>query len=128
LVEVVKIMRKMPDQCPVCEGREFHLIKTRCANCGTQIEGEFELPKLATLSQEHLDFVETFLRCRGNIKEVERELGISYPTVRRRLDNVIRALGYPTEEAGLQRRDILEALEQKKMTPEEAVEALKGLS
>ena len=121
-------MRKMPDQCPVCDSREFHLLKIQCAECGTQIQGEFELPKLAALSQEHLDFVETFLRCRGNIKEVERELGISYPTVRRRLDNVIRALGFPTEETGLQRRDILEALEQKKMTPEEAVEALKGLS
>jgi hypothetical protein len=121
-------MRKMPEQCPVCENREFRLVKTQCTECGTLIEGEFELPQLAMLSQEHLNFVETFLRCRGNIKEVERELGISYPTVRRRLDNVIRALGYPTEDGGLQRRDILEALEQKKMTPEEAVEALKGLS
>ena len=121
-------MRKMLHKCPVCDAHEFQLIKLACENCGTRIEGDFQLPKLATLSGEHQDFIETFVRCRGNIKEVERELGISYPTVRRRLDNVIRALGYQTEDPGPQRRDILEALEQKKMTPEEAVEALKGLS
>ena len=74
------------------------------------------------------DFVDIFLKCRGSIKDVERELGISYPTVRRRLDGVIRALGYQTEDGAMRRRDILKALDEKKMSPEEAVEALKGLS
>ncbi len=121
-------MRDMVSQCPICDGQEFKIVKVKCENCGTQVEGAFSISRLGNLSTEHREFIEVFIRCRGNIKDVERELGISYPTVRRRLDNVIRALGFRTEEPTERRKDILKALDEKKMTPEEAVEALRGLS
>ena len=121
-------MRNMVNKCPICDGHEFKITGLKCDSCGTQVQGSFTISRLGSLSKEHQDFVDIFLKCRGSIKDVERELGISYPTVRRRLDGVIRALGYQTEDGAMRRRDILKALDEKKMSPEEAVEALKGLS
>lgn len=88
---------KIPHQCPVCE-HEMRVAKLTCTHCPTKIEGEFRTCKFCKLPADQLLFVETFLKCRGNIKEVEKELGISYPTVRSRLDCVIQALGDNKEE------------------------------
>lgn len=86
------------------------------------------MSRLATLSDDNIAFVETFLACRGNIKEVERELGISYPTVRSRLDRVVAQLGLADEAVVRKNRtEILEALDRNEMSPEEAVGALKAL-
>jgi hypothetical protein len=76
-----------------------------------------------------MTFLELFLRCRGNLRDVERTLGLSYPTVRARLDVLLASLGYgaaPTESAN-QRREILAALEAGDMTAEEAIAALEAL-
>ena len=86
-------MKKIISRCPVCDG-QLKVTKLKCENCQTVIENDFTLSKFDYLSEEELHFTETFIRCRGNIKEVEKELGISYPTVRARLDGIIRALGY----------------------------------
>lgn len=127
--------RRMPGRCPVCND-EMVVSRLRCTHCDTAIEGTFEVSKLARLSREHQEFVETFLKCRGNIKEVERELGISYPTVRGRLDNVIEALGYRVEPAAAEetkgaklarRKEILDALNRGEISSEEAVKLLKQL-
>jgi hypothetical protein len=91
------------------------------------VEGRFSVSRLATLPEEYVSFVETFVKCRGNIKEVERELGISYPTVRSRLDKVVALLGLGEDESRLSRREILVSLEKNEMSPEEAVQALKAL-
>ena len=123
--------RQAPGCCPVCDG-PLAITRLHCDRCGTSIEGRFQPSRLGSLSREQQSFVELFLKCRGNIKEVERELGISYPTVRGRLEAAIEALGYrpgadpPEEERGNNRRkEILEALARGEVTSEEAVRALK---
>ena len=88
--------------CPVCEG-ELLVSRLHCRSCGTALEGEFGVGRFGRLSREQLGLLESFLRARGNLKEMERELGISYPTVRARVDALVRALGLgegsPIEEA-----------------------------
>lgn len=127
---------RMPSQCPVCSG-ELAVTRLRCPQCETAIEGSFETSGLFRLSKEQLEFVETFLKCRGNIKEVERELGISYPTVRGRLETVIESLGYridqqrdeePEPVKNPRRKEILNALSRGEITSEEAVRLLKELT
>ena len=113
--------------CPACGNTEFRIERLACRSCGTAVEGRFTVSRLATLPDDQVRFVETFLKCRGNIKEVERELGISYPTVRSRLDKVIALLGFGEDEQKMTRVEILTALERNEMTPEEAVGALRDL-
>ncbi|ACL19146.1 hypothetical protein DesLBE_2255 [Desulfitobacterium sp. LBE] len=88
---------KVPHQCPICK-HEMHVTKLFCTHCSTTLEGEFHTCKFCKLPDDQLLFVETFLKCRGNIKEVEKELGISYPTVRSRLDSVIQSLSNERKE------------------------------
>jgi hypothetical protein len=78
--------------CPVCSG-ELTITRLHCRTCGTALEGEFGVGRFGRLSREQLALLESFLRARGNLKEMERELGISYPTVRSRVDALVRALG-----------------------------------
>ena len=115
--------------CPACGRSDFAVQRYVCLHCNTVVEGHFYSSRLANLSQEQIEFVEVFLKARGNIKEVERELGISYPTVRNRLDKVIARLGLRDDgEHTRSRLTILSALERNEMTPEEAVVALRDLS
>ena len=120
-------LRKMVGKCPVCDNNRLEITKLRCSECGTSIEGRFSTSKLGGLSTEHQEFIEIFVKSRGSIKDVEKELGVSYPTVRGKLDNVIKALGYTVEETGGRRKEILEAIEKKEMSPDEAVKALKDM-
>ena len=115
-------------KCPACNNTEFRIERLACTNCGTAVVGNFSVSPLATLPDDQIAFIETFLKCRGNIKEVERELGISYPTVRSRLDKVIANLGLGEDEQKMSRVEILRALEQNEMNPEDAVQALKALN
>lgn len=117
-------MLKVISQCPVCSGR-LKVVKLECENCQTVIENQFALTKFDYLSAEELNFVEVFVKCRGNIKEVEKELKISYPTVRARLDEVIRSLGYATpKKSDTEKSEILQALERGEITVEEAMNRL----
>ena len=90
--------RDVISTCPVCEG-ELLITRLHCRNCGTALEGEFGVGRFGRLSREQLSLLESFLRARGNLKEMERELGISYPTVRGRVDALVRALGLGDGEA-----------------------------
>ena len=123
-------MYPVPTDCPVCHD---DLLVTRlvCRNCGTGLEGRFTMGRLFQLTTEQLHFVEVFLRCEGKINRVEEELGLSYPTVRSRLEDVIRALGYEVggerEAADERRQEILERLARKEITSEEAFRILQGL-
>ena len=91
-----------------------------------QIENEFEVSRLASLGQEQLHFIEIFLKCRGNIKEVEKELGISYPTVRGKLDEIISTLGYSTQKKPeIDKSKIVTLLEKGEITAEKAIQLLK---
>ncbi|QNM05977.1 DUF2089 domain-containing protein [Qiania dongpingensis] len=119
-------MKKVISRCPVCSS-ELTVARLKCDSCDTVIENSFQLSKFDYLSDEELYFTETFIRCRGNIKEVEKELGISYPTVRSKLDAVIKKLGYETggEAQTAKKEEILKALENGEITAEQAIAQLK---
>ncbi|MFD2043512.1 DUF2089 domain-containing protein [Ornithinibacillus salinisoli] len=111
--------------CPVCS-ETLTITKLHCNHCHTTIENEFELTKLSTLSKEQLHFIETFLVCRGNIKEVEKELGVSYPTVRGKLNDIIGVLDYkPKQHHSGDERKIIERMEKGEINPDEAIKMLK---
>lgn len=126
-------MNPVIGQCPIC-GSTLHVTRLNCRNCDTSIDGHFTLGRLYQLSSEQLDFVEIFLRCEGKINRVEQEIGLSYPAVRARLTDVIRALGYevgdPTPSSRTlseeTRRDILNELQNGKISAEEALQILRG--
>jgi hypothetical protein len=122
-------MYQVIGKCPVC-GEELTVARLHCRSCDTSLEGHFNLGKFYRLTPEQLHFVETFIKCEGKITRVEDELGVSYPTVRGRLNDVIRALGYevPAEAtvSAERRKTILEQVQAGELTPEEAVELLKG--
>lgn len=116
-------------KCPICSA-QLRVVRLECGSCGTRLEGSFSLGRFHSLSPDHLEFLEVFIRARGNFKDVERELGISYPTVRSRLDVVIRALGYqsdvePDREATAERRkEILRQLAEGKIGADDAASLL----
>ena len=103
-------MRKPISRCPLCNG-QLEPAKLRCTSCEMTMEGRFPSSRLSLLSSEQQQFVEAFLVSRGNIKEVEKELGISYPTVRKKLDEIVEALGYAPHEKRREQLEILDAID-----------------
>src|SRR3954471_21811640 len=79
--------------CPVCSN-ELSVTRLHCGSCGTTLEGEFSVGRFGRLTREQTTLLESFLRSRGNLRDIERELGISYPTVRARVEALVRALGF----------------------------------
>jgi len=114
--------------CPVCSSR-LDVTELHCNDCDTTIRGTFKLDKFSYLSKEQKYFIEVFLKNRGNIKEIEKDLGISYPTVKKNLENVINALGYGevAENENLNKETILEKLSNGEISSEEAMKMIKGL-
>ncbi len=86
-------MNTLPTKCPLCSG-EITVTRIYCRDCDTTIEGRFEGGPFSQLTREQLEFVETFIRHEGKISRMEGELSLSYPTIRNRLHEVIRTLGY----------------------------------
>ncbi len=119
-------MQKLIRHCPVCR-HALTVTRLECDVCHTVIENHFQLHPLYDLSPEELHFAEVFIRCRGNIKEVEKELGISYPTVRSKLDGVIAKLGGSREgdKRAQKKERVLKALENGEITAEQAIAELK---
>ncbi|MCS7202760.1 MAG: DUF2089 domain-containing protein [Dictyoglomus sp.] len=113
-------------RCPIC-GKEMLIIRLKCNNCNITVEGEFLSNKIASLSPEEQEFLELFLRTRGNVKEMERILKISYPTVRSRLDNILRSIGLiplDEEEIKTKTREIIDKLERGEITVQDALNLL----
>ncbi|HYK97727.1 MAG TPA: DUF2089 domain-containing protein [Candidatus Acidoferrales bacterium] len=114
-------------RCPVCS-EQLNVVRLECGGCGTRLEGSFSLGRFHALSPEHLEFLEVFIRARGNFKDVERELGISYPTVRGRVDALIRALGFPSQaepdKETERRKEILRELAEGRIKPDDAASLL----
>jgi len=116
---------KVISKCPICNSK-LKIIKLKCNKCGTVIENDFEFSKFEFLGEEHLSFMEVFLKCRGNIKDVEKELGISYPTVRAKLDEVVAALGYTeVKKPSIGNKEIIDMLEKGEISPEQAINMMK---
>ena len=124
-------MKTALSKCPVCNG-ELSVTRLHCETCDTTIEGRFANSAFAGLLPEQLDFIETFVRCEGKITRMEDEMALSYPTIRNRLQEVIRALGYePGKEetsdiSDERRRGILEQLDSGSISAEEAMGLLNG--
>ena len=126
-------MYPLPGRCPVC-GDTLEVTRLHCRQCDTALEGHFDLGRLSRLSPDQLAFVETFLRCEGTIKRVEKELGISYPTVRARLEDAIRALGFEvisevSQDSGFsdaERAEILDRLDRGEIGSEDALALLRN--
>lgn len=119
----------MPTTCPVT-GRPLEVTRLENPESGIVIEGRFAPNEFALLPEDQLEFMRLFVKVRGNLKEVERMLGVSYPTVRLRFESVLRTLGYETESelpVGNGRSDIVAALERGEISPEEAAAQLQQL-
>lgn len=118
----------IPIKCPACDGGVI-VTELACAKCKTSIKGAFELNELATLSADHLAFLKVFMAARGNIRQVEKNLGISYPTVRARLDALIKAMGLsaPSEGLGRRKAEIIGRLERGELDAQAALKLLKEL-
>lgn len=114
-------------RCPVC-AEQLKVVRLECDACGTSLQGSFSLGRFHSLAPEQLEFLEVFIRARGNFKDIERELGISYPTVRSRLDAMIRALGFPSQaepDREMERRkEILRELAEGRIAPDDAASLL----
>ena len=124
--------------CPVCSA-DLSVTRLHCRSCGTSLDGDFSVGRFARLDRDQMALLESFIRSHGNLKEMERELGISYPTVRNRVDSLIRALGLgdgpaapagepdPAPSPGDARQGILERLARGEISAEEASDAIRGL-
>ena len=126
-------MNQALTQCPICQSN-LEITKLYCRSCDTTIEGHFQQNRpFQQLSADQMSFMLTFVRNEGKINRVGEDLGLSYPTVRGRLHDLIRALGYEVgeeeETGGLpdeERRSILEALSQGTLSSDEALKRLSG--
>ncbi len=117
----------MPTRCPVT-GETLEVTRLRGPTSGVVIEGEFLPNEFALLDGDALEYLRLFVKVRGNLKEVERMLGVSYPTVRARFDAMVRALGYEVvDESADARGDVLAALERGDIGAEEATRRLQGM-
>lgn len=122
-------------KCPVC-GEELIVTKMECRTCGTDIGGQFSIGRMAQFGADQIQFVETFIKNRGNAYKVGEELGMPYSTVRARLTELIRAMGYepgaePKEEPGVtvsieKRKSVLDDLAKGRITAEDAIKLLQG--
>jgi hypothetical protein len=130
-------MNMLPNRCPICGG-EVQVTRFHCNQCDVTIEGHFAVGKFANLSNEQLQFIEIFIRNEGKLSRMESELALSYPTIRSRLHDIIRALGYepgredqpekPPAPKGISEADrkrILEDLDQGRISAEQAMQMLK---
>ncbi len=137
-------MIKLFEQCPACGG-PLVITECRCANCQLQLRGEFRVGAFSTLSEDQLTFIRVFIRTRGNLSEVEKVLGVSYPTIRNKLDEINKALdsaeasptagpakpadapGAPTNPAEEARQAVLQQVAAGKISAAEAVQKLRDL-
>ncbi len=113
--------------CPICNDKLF--VKTlKCDKCDTEISGDFILSPFDYLTKEQLNFALVFIKTEGNIKAIEKSLNISYPTVKKNIDDLINALGFQkTEDTKLSRDEVKQKLKNGEITIEEAEELLGGL-
>lgn len=118
------MQKQIPSSCPACSGKIF-VSELRCPDCDTAVRGEFNISPLGNLSDDQINFIKIFLLSRGNIKEVESRMGISYPTVRNKLDEVISSLA-ERETKKMTPAEVLDALEAGKINASQAAQLLES--
>ncbi len=114
----------LPAACPLCSGN-IEVTQIKCNDCGSEINGSFQAKGMSLLPAEYQKFIVVFLRHRGNIKAVEKELGISYPTINKMLDSINNILGSASKEIPLTRKEILDSIEKGEMSVKDAAFILK---
>jgi hypothetical protein len=114
----------LPAACPLC-GDSIAVTQIRCAACGSEINGHFRAAGMSVLPVEYQKFITVFLRCRGNIRQAEKELGISYPTINKMLDTINSMLGSTSQGKPLTREEILDAIERGEISVKDATYILK---
>ena len=124
-------MSVIPQKCPSCAS-PLKVTQLTCISCGTGVVGNFELSPFVRLSIESLQFLEVFIRNRGNVKEMARETGESYWVIRRRLDEVIEEMGFDSdipsqEDLAASRQEILQQLRDGVISVAEAKKLLTAL-
>lgn len=140
-------LHRAPAKCPVC-AHELSTSRLSCAGCGTELVGQFERCRFCTLPPQQLELLTVFLASRGNLREVARHQGVSYPTARARLAGLLAALGLdeigqeepepdgavvepepPGEaiEAPSTRQSVLTAVADGRITPQQAAELIRRL-
>jgi len=119
------LRRTLVSRCPVCESG-MAVSELTCEACGTSVRGRFPVPDLCRLPEDLYGFLVVFIKNRGVIRDVEKELGISYPTVRSRLDAVLAALGFSEQVGKADTGQVIEMLERGEITPEDAEKMLRG--
>lgn len=110
--------------CPVCH-HELTISKLSCKYCATEITGKFKMSRFDQLSDEQKNFALTFIKNEGNIKKIEEDLSVSYPTVKNKLKDLKDALGFDHNEPVINKSEILEKISSGELTPEEGVKLLK---
>ncbi len=117
----------LPAACPLC-GDSIAVTRIKCTGCNSEINGSFATVGLTGLPVEYQKFITVFLRHRGNISQVEKELGISYPTINKMLDSVNNALSAAAtpQQKPLTRKEILDSIERGEMSVKEATFILKN--
>jgi hypothetical protein len=115
--------RTPPSNCPVC-GERLRLTRLSCGSCGTEISGDFEACEFCALNAEERQTLRVFLASRGNLRELERHLGVSYPTARARFDSLLVRLGIERGPAQPARLDVLQAVARGELPVEEALDRL----
>lgn len=124
-------MHPVITECPVCR-QALTVTRLHCRHCDTTVEGQFSLGQFHSLAPEQLKFAEIFIRCEGKINRVGEELNISYPTVRARLHDLIKAMGFEVKEEEpapantVNRQAILDALARGEISADEAAQKLQG--
>lgn len=125
--------------CPICDNK-LKVTKLGCAKCGTELSGQFHLGKFAYLKEEELRFVELFVKNAGNMKQLQNELGVSYPTAKKMLNDVIKSLGYQYDDSNevvdvdcsskdtqkLSQAEILKLIEDGEISPDEGLKLLES--
>jgi hypothetical protein len=114
-------------KCPICSS-DLKVAKLYCHHCHTEINGNFDLPDFTHLTPSQLQFIGVFLKNQGSIKGVEKDLNISYPTVKKMLSEILQVLGYEVVvERTADRSEILDKIARGELTADEALEQLKNL-
>lgn len=126
-------MTQAPGQCPTCQ-HQLGVRELGCTHCGTTVRGTWDAAPFQRLNTDQQSFLILFVRSRGNLSEIERALGVSYPTVRAKLEELIGALADASPEPAsaqpaesLSRRDVLDRVARGEIAANDALELLKRL-
>ncbi|MEO0258232.1 MAG: DUF2089 domain-containing protein [candidate division WOR-3 bacterium] len=119
-------MARLPVRCPACSSK-LKIKTLECTSCGTRVDGDFEIPMFCDLDESDLQILYLFLKTRGNLSEVSKYLGISYPTARQRFEDFLKKIGIEPIYSKDKLEEILELLDKGEITVEEAERRIKNL-